>query len=214
MKAKIMLVTALMMMTLLVLAGCSNKANEKMNNDKGMEEETMVNDNLVMDQDEMDIEPMDKEEPVADKEEPVVKNKGNMAKTFKLKDLDGNTVDLKELMGDKVYLKFWASWCSVCVAGLDELDEFSAMDHDFEVITIVSPGFNGEKSLSKFKTWFNKQGTKNIRVLIDEDGDIARAYGIRAYPTSAFIGSDGVLVNMFLGHLDSETIKDQFDKIH
>ncbi len=88
------------------------------------------------------------------------------------------------------------------------------MDTDYKVITIVSPDYNGEKSAEKFMAWFEKQGHKNITVLLDQDGDVTRTFGVRGYPTSAFIGSDGVLVHMYPGHLEDDMITKTFMDIH
>ena len=49
---------------------------------------------------------------------------------------------MEDLAGEKVYVKYWASWCSICLAGLDELNTLAAQDNDFKVITIVSPDYN------------------------------------------------------------------------
>lgn len=143
-----------------------------------------------------------------------VKNKGIEIESFELKDIDGNPVSLEELKGKKVYLKFWASWCSVCLAGMDELDELSGEENEFEVITIVSPSFNGEQAKEDFVKWFEGLNTKNIRVLMDEGGEITSRFNIRAYPTAAYIGSDGILVAIIPGHMGNSDIKEIFKKIY
>ena len=94
----------------------------------------------------------------------------NLAPMFDLTDLEGNRVALEDLSGEKVYVKYWASWCSICLAGLDELNTLAAQDNDFKVITIVSPDYNGEKSTAKFTKWFEKLSADNLTVLLDEDG--------------------------------------------
>ena len=66
-------------------------------------------------------------------------NQGELAPMFDLKDLNGNKVALADLAGEKVYVKYWASWCSICLAGLDELDTLAAQKSDFKVISVVSP---------------------------------------------------------------------------
>lgn len=38
---------------------------------------------------------------------------GKDASGFVLKDMKGNTVKLSDYRGKKVYLKFWATWCSL-----------------------------------------------------------------------------------------------------
>lgn len=142
-----------------------------------------------------------------------VNNKGDLAPQFNLKDIAGNDVSLKEFEGEKVYVKYWASWCSICLAGLDELDTLAAEDTDFKVISIVSPNFNAEKPAEKFIKWYERLEMKNIPVLLDEDGTYAKQFKVIAYPTSYYIGSDGVLVKMIPGHNTNEQIKTEMDKI-
>ena len=131
-----------------------------------------------------------------------------------LEDLSGTKHSLSEWKGKKVYLKFWASWCSICLAGLDELDELSGNpDKDFEVISVVSPGLNGEKDKEQFRKWFEKLGYQNMKVLLDEKGELVRRYGVRAYPSSAFIGSDGSMKPVLPGHKSKEDILAEMKKL-
>lgn len=46
-----------------------------------------------------------------------------------------------------------------------------------------------------------------MTVLLDTGGKITKAFGIRGYPTSVFIGSDGVLVQQLPGHVGSDKIE-------
>ena len=58
-----------------------------------------------------------------------------------LKTLDNQTVFLSQYQGKPLYIKMWASWCPICLAGLAEIDDLSAEKNlDFNVITIASPG--------------------------------------------------------------------------
>lgn len=132
-----------------------------------------------------------------------------------LEDLSGTKHSLSEWKGKKVYLKFWASWCSICLAGLDELDELSGNpDKDFEVISVVSPGLNGEKDKEQFRKWFEKLGYQNMKVLLDEKGELVRRYEVRAYPSSAFIGSDGSMKPIVPGHKSKEDILTEMKKLN
>lgn len=141
------------------------------------------------------------------------KNEGDIAPDFTLKDRDGKEFTLSKQNGKKVYVKFWASWCHVCIDGLKELNNLSKENNDFEVVTIISPGHNGEKSKEDFLKWFDEQPYKDIKVLFDEDGKVSNSYDIRAYPTSAAIGSDGVLVGLQAGEIPNDLLKKAFDKI-
>lgn len=140
-------------------------------------------------------------------------NKGELASDFALMDTKGNMIKLSDLKGEKVYAKFWASWCSICLAGLEEVDTLAAQDNGFKVITIVSPGSNGEQSKEDFIKWFEGLDAKNLTVLLDVNGDVANAYGVRAYPTSFYIGSDGVLVKTQLGHNGNELILKAMEEV-
>ncbi|SDW03918.1 redoxin family protein [Paenibacillus sp. CF384] len=144
-------------------------------------------------------------------------NKGTAAPKFDLKDLDGNQVTLAGLAGQKVYVKYWASWCPICLAGMDDLDTLAGQTNDFKVITIVSPDYNGEQSASDFTAWFKGLQTENtathVTVLLDEGGKWAKAFGVRGYPTSLYIGSDGILVKKAPGQNANDVITSTFKQI-
>lgn len=136
------------------------------------------------------------------------------APNFTLTDLDGNTHSLKDYAGQKVYLKFWASWCSICLAGLEDVNTLSKEEQDFVVLTVVSPGYKNEKKTDAFKKWFSGvEEAPDIKVLLDEGGKIADQYQVRGYPTSAYISSDGTLVQTLPGHSDNEQIRNKFAEI-
>ncbi|MGH4137391.1 redoxin domain-containing protein [Clostridium sp.] len=140
-------------------------------------------------------------------------NEGTKATDFELKDLQGKNHKLSDYVGKKVYIKYWASWCSICLVGLEEANTLASQNKDFEVITIVSPSFRGEMDSQEFKKWFSGLEYKNLTVLLDEKGIVASTYGVRGYPTSVFIGSDGILVKTLLGHNSNEVIVDEFKNI-
>lgn len=141
-------------------------------------------------------------------------NDGKPAPSFELVDLEGNQQNLADYAGQKVYVKFWASWCSICLSGMEELNTLAGEDTDFEVLTIVSPGSNAEKSTESFAKWFDGfPNAENITVLLDEGGTFFDEYGIIGYPTSVYIGSDGTLVKSMTGHFSNEEIKTAFETI-
>lgn len=141
-------------------------------------------------------------------------NKGEPAPAFDLVDLEGNPHELSQYAGKKVYVKFWASWCSICLAGMEELNTLAGEDPDFEVLTIVSPSSNAEKDSASFAKWFSGlDNASNITVLLDEGGAVFDEYGVLAYPTSTYIGSDGIMVKSAPGHFSNEQIYETFESI-
>lgn len=142
-----------------------------------------------------------------------MKNEGEIAPDFTVTDFDGNTYTLSEQKGKKVYVKFWASWCSACLSSLPELNELAAQENDFEIITVVTPGVGGEMDKEEFKEWFDGLGYENIRVFFDESGQTMTNYGVRALPTAAYIGTDGILVGTQIGVVPSKEIVRAFDEL-
>ena len=134
-----------------------------------------------------------------------------MAEDFTLENLNGDIVTLSALRGERVYIKFWASWCSICLSGLEELNTLSAETTDFRVLTIVSPGYKGEMEKEDFINWFEGLEYDNIEVLLDVDGTVAKSYGIVGYPTSAYVDADGSLLSFIPGHAGNDAINTTFD---
>jgi hypothetical protein len=136
------------------------------------------------------------------------KSENTKSLDFSLKDLDGNTVNLSSYKGKKVYMKYWASWCSICLAGLEDLNTLAGQDNGYEIITLVSPNVRGEKDAESFKKWFNSLGYKNIKVLFDEDGKVAKELGVVAYPTSIYVDSDSKVSEVRVGHNENKVINE------
>ena len=134
----------------------------------------------------------------------------DLLESIQLVDMNGN--DYTFSRGKNIYIKFWASWCPTCLAGLEELDRLAGENNsNFEVITVVFPGINGEKNPAKFKEWYDSLGYKNIKVLYDTDGKLLQIFKIRALPTSAIIYKDLKIDNIIVGHISNGQIKDYYE---
>ena len=134
-------------------------------------------------------------------------NQGEAAPDFELKGVDGKTYKLSDFKGKKVYLKFWASWCSICLASLPDTDELAKeASDDYVILTVVSPGQKGEQAEEGFKKWYQGLDYKDLPVLLDPSGQLLASYGVRSYPTQAFIDKEGRLVKTQPGFTDKETI--------
>lgn len=132
---------------------------------------------------------------------------GNTLNNIQLKDLNNNIVMLDQYKGKNIYVKMWASWCPICLAGLAEIDELSAKkDKDFTIITVVSPSHKGEKDTEKFIEWYKGLDYKNIIVLLDEQGEIIKRAKVRGYPSNLFLDADLNLKKSVPGHLTAEQI--------
>ena len=126
---------------------------------------------------------------------------------YTFKTLDGKDVSLADYKGKKIYLKFWASWCPICLAGLADINQLAdTPPKDAVVLTVVAPGVNREKSLEDFKEWFSGLEYKTLPVLVDNNGQFLKKLGIVGYPSSAFIDANGKVVRFQPGHVTNEDI--------
>ena len=126
-----------------------------------------------------------------------------------LKDLNGMSYSFGK-DGKPTYVKFWASWCPICLSGLEDIDNLSKEKKDFEVITVVSPGLVGEKKTEDFKKWYKSLEYKNIKVLLDEKGELSKMLNVRVYPTSVVVNKAGKAEKVLPGHLEKAEIKKLF----
>ena len=126
-----------------------------------------------------------------------------------LKDVNGMSYSFGK-DGKPTYVKFWASWCPICLSGLEDIDNLSKEKKDFEVVTVVSPGLVGEKKTEDFKKWYKSLEYKNIKVLLDEKGELSKMLNVRVYPTSVVVNKDGKAEKVLPGHLEKAEIKKLF----
>lgn len=133
---------------------------------------------------------------------------GKEASDFELKDMKGNTVKLSDYRGKKVYLKFWATWCGPCRQSMPELNKLvEEKDRDFEILTVMAPGLQGEKTKEEFVKWFDQQDYKSVPVLYNPDGSAFADYQVRSIPTEVFIDSHGKIGHVQLGAISNDDAK-------
>ena len=188
------------------------KKHDKMADDKMKKHDKMKSDKMEK-HDKMKSDKMSSHDKVkADSIK--TKNAVKTAPDFTLMDINGETHKLSDYKGKKIYLKFWASWCSICLSTLPDTQALADVkDKDYEVLTVVSPNHNNEKSEEGFKKWLSGTDYKNLPVLLDSKGQLLKAYGVRSYPTSAFIDSDGALVKTHIGYMDKKDIEKTLKEI-
>ena len=177
------------------------------NSQMGMDTKDMKETTEMMSS--MSGEKMDKMDNMSSKDEKMEKQMGEMddmtQSTFTT--LDGKEVSLADYKGKKIYLKFWASWCPICLSGLADITQLSEMPpKDSVILTVIAPGVNREKSLEDFKEWFMGLDYHSLPVLVDKDGQFLKKLGVVGYPTSAFIDANGKVVRVQPGHVSNDDI--------
>jgi len=122
-----------------------------------------------------------------DKKGAQVQNIELPAPDFQLDDLNGQPHKLSDYKGRIVLLDFTTTWCPYCKKDVPYLKEkYKAYkDRDLELIAIFIQ--ESGKRVSAFK----EKHDIPYKILLDKDGSVARAYGIRGVPTKILVGKDG-----------------------
>jgi len=128
---------------------------------------------------------------------------GQEAPDFTLKDLDGNSVRLNDLRGKVVFLNFWATWCPPCRAEMPDIKEVYQKYIDRDVVIL---GIDIQETPVKVRS-FVEDGGYTWTMLLDDTGEIATLYKVRAIPTSYFIDSEGIIKAVAIGGMSGVMIE-------
>lgn len=105
-------------------------------------------------------------------------------------------------------VKFWASWCPLCLGTLEETQNWRTDPafSELNIITVASPAHLNEKSAKEFKEWYaGVQGDyPKLPVLLDESGELINRLGVQVYPSWAILDKKGNLVRLVKGNLTNE----------
>jgi thiol-disulfide isomerase/thioredoxin len=114
-------------------------------------------------------------------------NLGKEAPEFELKDLDGKEFSNKNLVnGKKTLVAFWSTTCPHCVNMLDELREWDkGKGQDEPDLILLSAG--DEET--------HREMELNSTILLEENGETARAFGMSGTPSAVMISKDGKIVS-------------------
>jgi thiol-disulfide isomerase/thioredoxin len=123
---------------------------------------------------------------------------GRLTPMLDLPRLDGGRWRLDEARGRPVLLNFWATWCPPCRDELPSL-ELLAERHTAEGLQVVTIDYREPPAAIQR---FLDQWPMSLPILRDVDGEVARAWGVRVFPTSVLIGRDGRPRWTLYGELD------------
>lgn len=127
---------------------------------------------------------------------------GAPAPTFTTSTPEGEPLALTDLRGQVVVLNIWATWCPPCRAEMPALEAVWTRYRE-DGLTVV--GLNNGESAGQVAA-FRDEFALTFPLALDEDGAIGRAYLLTAYPTTVFIGRDGVIRDIVYGGPMSEAL--------
>ena len=118
--------------------------------------------------------------------------------SFQLVDTTGKTWRLADFRGRAVLLNFWASWCEPCRAEMPSLQQAGSL-HGADKLLVLAINFK-EKPASALQ--FAERSGITLPVLLDVDGQAARRWGVRVFPTTLTIDRQGQPRHRVRGEMD------------
>lgn len=116
---------------------------------------------------------------------------------FKLKNINGEVVELQELEGKVVFLNIWATWCAPCLAEMPNIQglyDKVQEEHKEDIAFVMLSMDNSEAKVRKF---IDKKGfTFPVYMAASS---VPEVFKVPSIPTTFVISPDGKIVNKKVG---------------
>jgi thiol-disulfide isomerase/thioredoxin len=109
----------------------------------------------------------------------------------------GERWDRAPWRGYAVLLNFWASWCEPCRQEMPSLQRLSlSRSAELKVLTV-----NFKDAPSSMERFMAQTGLQ-LPVMRDEEGTLARQWGVRVFPSTVLVDSEGIVRSTVRGAID------------
>jgi cytochrome c biogenesis protein CcmG, thiol:disulfide interchange protein DsbE len=116
-------------------------------------------------------------------------NPGDLSPEFKLTDLSGSQVSIRDFKGKVVLLNFWATWCEPCVAEMPALEQlYNRLKSEGFVVVAVGT----DDTLDNIKD-FQAKYSLDFPILFDAGGDIKTKFKVTGVPETFLLDREGRL---------------------
>lgn len=117
---------------------------------------------------------------------------------FSLVDTTGKTWRPFDFKGRAVLLNFWASWCEPCRAEMPTLQQVADLYGSDKLLVLA---INFKERPARALQFAQATGV-SVPVLLDLDGQTARQWGVKVFPTTLLIDSRGQPRQRVQGEVD------------
>ncbi len=132
------------------------------------------------------------------------------APPFDVLDLNGEVFSLLDYRGRVVFLNFWQTTCLPCEIEMPDLARFSREQGD-EGVAVIALNF-GETN-ETVREWLAARDIVGLKVGMDYESRIQRAYGVLNLPTTFVIDPEGRVVYMKLGIMSLDEMYQYADSV-
>jgi thiol-disulfide isomerase/thioredoxin len=117
----------------------------------------------------------------------------------------GSSSSQPQLAGKAVLLDFWASWCGPCRSSLPDLKQLVSAygGRQLEVVSISE-----DEDARDWQNFVSKN-QMNWPQQHDPDGSTARRFGVSGLPTYILIGSNGTILQRYVGASPQESLAER-----
>ena len=113
-------------------------------------------------------------------------------------DLSGKAWDWQQLKGKVVVLNFWATWCAPCLEELPSLQTLQDFTNNTGVVILT---VNVKETPSKIQQFVTRNGF-NLPIIADRQGDLAKKWAVKIFPTTVILSAQGKPTWMVEGPVD------------
>ena len=119
------------------------------------------------------------------------------APSLRLKNLDDEIIDIKDLKGKVVVVNFWATWCPPCRREMGSLERLHISTKDKNVVILAVN--IGEDVDTVFSFLGQVEPSPTFPMLLDPSAKSMPLWKVRGLPTTYIISPNGTLVYRAIG---------------
>jgi cytochrome c biogenesis protein CcmG/thiol:disulfide interchange protein DsbE len=133
---------------------------------------------------------------------------GQPAPAFRVATREGVQIDSQTLRSSVVVVNFFASWCKPCQ---EEAADLEAVWQDYKNRGVAFVGITYQDVDAKVVEFVQRNGVTYL--IGNDDGRVARAFGVTGVPETYVIGRDGILAFKKIGAIDAGELRRTLDAL-
>ncbi len=116
---------------------------------------------------------------------------------LRLKNLDDEIIDIKDLQGKIIVVNFWATWCPPCRREMGSLERLHLATKDKNVVVLAVD--IGEDLDTVFSFMGQVEPSPTFSILLDLDATVMKRWKVKGLPTTFVVSPDGNIAYRAVG---------------